>query len=83
MMWYITDVYSQSSSIGVNMKRRLSLKTRILLILLIETCTVATESLCLHEATGASNHLSLDQSRQSGRIAQIGNIAQMGNVMPN
>ena len=31
----------------------------------------------------ASNHLSLDQSKQSGRIAQIGNIAQMGNVMPN
>ena len=26
MIWYITDVYSQSSSIGVNMKRRLSLK---------------------------------------------------------
>ena len=66
MIWYITNVYSQSSSIGDNMKRRF-----------------ATESLCLHEATGASNHLSLDQSKQSGRIAQIGNIAQMGNVMPN
>ena len=26
MIWYITDVYSQSSSLGVNMKRRLSLK---------------------------------------------------------
>ena len=68
---------SQSNSIGVNMKRRSSL------ILLIATCTVATESLCLHEATGASNHLSLDQFKQSVRIAQIGNIAQMGNVMPN
>ena len=76
-------MYILSQAIGVNMKRRLSLKTRILLILLIATCTVATESLCLHEATGASNHLSLDQSKQSGRIAQISNIAQMGNVMPN
>ena len=72
----IDDVYSQSNSTGIN-------KTRILLILLIATCAVATESLFLHEATGASNHLSLDQSKQSGRIAQIGNIAQMGKVMPN
>ena len=65
------------------MKRRFKSKTKILLILLIATCTVATESLCLHEATGASNHLSLDHSKQSVRIAQIGNIAQMGSVMPN
>ena len=82
MIWYIDDVYSQSNSVGVNMKRRLSLKLKFTNNL-IATCTVATESLCLHEATGASNHLSLDQSKQSVRIAQIGNIAQMGSVMPN
>ena len=70
MIWYITDVYSQSSSIEEKIKS----KTRILLILLIATCIVATESLCLHEALVL---LSLDQSKQSGRIAQ------MGNVMPN
>ena len=64
-------------------EEKIKSKTKILLILLIATCTVATESLCLHEATGASNHLSLDQSKQSVRIAQIGNIVQMGSVMPN
>ena len=65
------------------MKRRLSLKLYFTNTFNCNaTFTVATESLCLHEATGASNHLSLDQSKQSVRIAQIGNIAQMGSVMP-